>query len=61
MKMIKKNIVWLFIAGAIMGNIFVFLHGLRLGDQISTFETSISELKEQKTDLEKKVYKSQYF
>jgi hypothetical protein len=44
-----------------VANVFVFLNGLRIGDQIGTFETSIASLKEENTDLEKKVYESQSF
>ena len=61
MKKLIKNGVWIVMAVIIIANVFLFLNGLTLGDQISTYEASISKLKEENTDLEKKVFQSQSF
>ncbi len=56
-----KNIFWIVIAVFIVANLVIFLQGLTLGDQIARYESQIIKLKDENTDLEKKVYELQSF
>jgi hypothetical protein len=60
MKLIKYA-VGLFIVVAISLNIFIFLQGLQLGDQIGKYEVEIAKLKEDNIELEKKLYEAQSY
>lgn len=38
-------------------NVFIFIRGLRLGSEISFYETELTTFKEQNIELEQKIYK----
>jgi cell division protein FtsL len=56
MKVFANCCIWVLFFGLMVGNIYVFVSGLTLSDQIHTFEKEISNLHQQNSDLETKVY-----
>ena len=61
MKKIIQTTVWSAIFLAVFANIFLFLSGLNMGNQIGTFEKSIADLKQENIELEQKVYQAQSY
>lgn len=51
-----KHIVWVFFLALLVGNIGLFISGIRLSSDINRFETEIGTLRVENQDLEKKVY-----
>lgn len=51
----KKGIYVVF-AGLLVANIYVFMSGVALSDQINKFEGEINRLHQENLDLEKKTY-----
>jgi len=56
MKFIFKNFIWIFFVGLIIGNVYIFLSGIRLSNEINRYEKEITRLHNENTDLEKQVF-----
>ena len=57
MNVFANCFIWVLFFGLMIGNVYVFVSGLTLSDQIHTFENQITKLRQENTDLETKVYK----
>lgn len=56
MKKIIKIGVWLFFLILVLGNIYIFIGGMTLSNEISRYEKEINRLNLENIDLEKKAY-----
>ena len=56
MKFILKNFIWLFFIGLVIGNVYIFISGIQLGNEVNRYEGEINRLHQENTDLEKKVF-----
>jgi hypothetical protein len=61
MKKLLKYSIFVFIAVTVFANIFIFLKGLALGDQIGDYEKKLSTLKQENIVLEQQVYQAQSY
>ncbi|MDO8497643.1 MAG: hypothetical protein Q7S61_03800 [bacterium] len=53
---ITSVILWVVLAGLLMGNMYLFVTGMKLGSEISLFEKKIITLHLENSELEKKTY-----
>lgn len=53
---ITSVILWIVSAGLLIGNMYLFVTGMRLGSEISSFEKKIATLHLENSELEKKTY-----
>lgn len=56
MRNVYKNIVLVVFLTLMIGNMYVFLSGVALGDEINHYEKEITRLHQENLDIEKKVY-----
>lgn len=56
MKNVYKNIVLVVFLTLMIGNMYVFLSGVALGDEINHYEKEITRLHQENLEIEKKVY-----
>lgn len=54
---IAKFSIWVLFFSLMAGNIYVFLSGIQLSNDIHQFESEIEELKQENSELEKQVLK----
>lgn len=59
MRNVYKNIVLVVFLTLMVGNMYVFLTGVALGDEINHYEKEITRLHQENLDIEKKVYDSE--
>lgn len=52
-----KTTIWILFFSLVIGNVYVFMHGVKLGDEIGFYENEIKKLRKENTQLEQKVYK----
>lgn len=52
-----KCSIWFLFFSLMAGNIYVFLSGIQLSNDIHKFEAEIEELKQENSELEKQVFK----
>ena len=50
-----NKIIWVFVVGLIIGNIYVFLSGMQLADEINYFERQTAKIHTENLELEKKL------
>lgn len=55
MKHLTKVSIWVLFFALMAGNMYVFVSGVALSNEISTFETQIEELRSENRKLEKEV------
>lgn len=58
MKKLGEKAIWALFAILIVGNIAVFMNGVKLSDEINFYENEIKNIKQDNIKLEKKVYKA---
>lgn len=56
MKFITKNIIWTIFFVLIVANVVVFLHSIKLGDELNHFEREMGSLRQENLSLENKLY-----
>lgn len=56
MKSLAKQAVWLLFFGLMIANVYVFVSGVQLSDDLSRYDSEISRLNQENLELEKKVY-----
>ncbi len=56
MKFISKNIIWLLFIVLMVANAYVFISGVKLSDELSTFDVQISRLRQENLQLEKTLF-----
>lgn len=56
MKLITRNLIWLLFLGLFIANVYVFISGVSLSDEIHHFEKETGRLHQENLDMEKKVY-----
>ena len=56
MKNLSKYFIWLIFLVFISINIYVFLHSLKLSDQVNQFENEINNLHQENLSLESKIF-----
>lgn len=59
MKLIGKYGIWLVILILMVVNVYVFVSGVKLGDEISRFDREIARLNQENLELEKKVFSAE--
>jgi len=55
-KFFLNNIIWGILFVFILGNVYVFIIGIKLSDEVNHFEKEIKRLKQENINLEKKAY-----
>lgn len=63
MKNILKSSIWLILAGLVVINVFLFYSSIKLGDEITVYESKIESIHHDNLNLEKELSKvsSLYF
>lgn len=56
MKHIYKYLIWVAFFALLITNIFVFLHSIKLSDEINRYEKEIAALHEENLQLSNKIY-----
>jgi hypothetical protein len=56
MKFFFRNFIWIFFTGLILGNVYIFLSGIQLSNDVNRYEQEIKRLHSENTDLEKQVF-----
>ncbi len=56
MKLVYKYTIWLIFFALLATNIFIFLHSIKLSDEINHFEKEISALHQENLQLANKIY-----
>jgi len=51
-----SKIIWVIFFFLIVGNIYVFVGGLKLSDEMNKYESEIKKIHQENIDLEKKVF-----
>jgi cell division protein FtsL len=59
MKAVSQSLVWIFFFALMVGNVFVFVQGITLSDEIHTFESEIKRLRQENTELETKIFRAE--
>lgn len=57
MKFLANSAIWFVFFGLMIGNVYVFMQGISLSDQIHNFESDIKNLRQENTELETRIYK----
>jgi len=57
MKNIIKSLVWLVFIALVVGNVYIFVSGIKTSDEINRFDKETTKLHEENTDLEKEINK----
>ena len=57
MKFLANSAIWFVFFGLMIGNVYVFMQGLSLSDQIQMYEKDIQQIRQENTELETKIYK----
>lgn len=52
-----RSIIWVVFFGLIVGNVYLFIYGVKLTDEINFYESKVNELRADNIRLEKKVFK----
>lgn len=55
MKYLNK-LIWIVFVGLIIGNVYVFVSGIKISDEINRFEADITKIHQENIDLEKETY-----
>jgi len=55
MKILNK-IVYLFFAILVIGNVYIFVSGIKLSDQINHFESETAKIHQENIELENKIF-----
>lgn len=56
MRFILRNTVWVLFIALIVCNVYIFISGITLSDEISGFDKNIAKLHQENLELEKKLY-----
>lgn len=56
MKLLAKQAIWLLFFGLMIANVYVFVSGVQLSDELSRYDSEIARLDQENLELEKKVY-----
>lgn len=56
-KQISPYVFWIGFFGLMIGNMYVFIQGIRLSDEIQRFEQDIVQLKKENIEIETTIYK----
>ena len=56
MKLIAKQSIWIIFFILLLANVYVFVSGVALSDEISKFDIETTKLHQQNLELEKKLY-----
>lgn len=56
MKLLAKQAIWLLFFGLMIANVYVFVSGVQLSDELSRYDSEIAMLNQENLELEKKVY-----
>lgn len=56
MKLIAKQTIWIVFFILLLANVYVFVSGVALSDEISKFDIETTKLHQQNLELEKKLY-----
>lgn len=55
LKIFFKNIIWLVLSILVAGNIFIFVSGMKLANEINFYEREIKKLHRENTELTTKI------
>lgn len=56
MKQLVKQAIWLLFFALMIANVYVFVSGVKLSDELSHYDSEISRLNQENLELEKRVY-----
>jgi len=56
MKKNIKNIIWPILFILVVSNIYIFVSGIKISDEINRYESEITKIHQENIDLEKKTY-----
>ncbi len=57
MKTLVKPLIWVAFFALVLGNVYLFIYGVKLSDEINFYEFKVHELRAENIRLEKKVFK----
>ncbi len=57
MKLLANSAIWFVFFGLMIGNVYVFMQGISLSDQIHQYENGMKKLRQENIELETKIYK----
>lgn len=58
-KLLVNSTVWFVFFGLMIGNVYVFMQGISLSDQIHQYEKEIQKMRQENIELETKIYKAE--
>ncbi len=57
MKLLANSAIWFVFFGLMIGNVYVFMQGISLSDQIHQYENDMKQLRQENIELETRIYK----